>query len=247
MHTLKTINSKRKKTNIKRNSDGEVSIFAGLVKCADCGGGMIFNRKPLRSYTKEFFRCSTYTQKGKDACLAHSVDYDTIYQTVLAQRHAVLAVEDEQKLIDKILNDSEKFKSKNLERYERIIRESTNRIHEIDMMVQSLFEEKMSGTISDEMFKRMTAMYEVEQRNHLQDLEKLEYEVDECNRTTKNFTDWIERIKACISIETLTRTIAFELIDKIEISEEYDINSEKYIDVSIFYKFGLNRKSRSKK
>lgn len=110
-------------------------------------------------------------------------------------------------------------------------------------MVQSLFEEKVSGNISDELFKRMTAKYEIEQRSLMRELEKLESEIDECERVKKNLKNWIKRIKDCLSIDTITRTIAFELIDRIEVSEEYDKNSEKYIDISIFYKFGLSKVS----
>lgn len=108
------INSKRKRTNIKRNADGEVAVFAGLIKCADCGGSMIYNQKVLKSYTKKFFRCSTYTQKGRDVCSMHCIDYDTIYQAVSAdiQKHAILATEDEKELIDNIINENETFESK---------------------------------------------------------------------------------------------------------------------------------------
>jgi hypothetical protein len=246
------VNSKNKKEYVRRSSNGEVSVFAGIIKCADCNGSMVFNRKQYKSYTKEFFRCSTYTQKGKEACSMHCVDYDTLYQAVLAdiQRYATLAVEDEQKLIDKILRENEAFKEKNLARYERNIRESKNRITEIDKLVQSLYEQKIKGLaseMSDAMFRRMVNNYETEQRQLMADLEQLESEVDECKRVDKNLMDWIKRIRKCISIDAVTRAIAVELIDRIEVSEEYDKDGEKYLDVSIFYKFGLSKTSQNKK
>ncbi|MDR1754651.1 MAG: recombinase family protein, partial [Eubacterium sp.] len=49
---------------VRRSSNGVISIFAGIIKCANCGSNLVFNRRELKAGTKEFFRCSTYTQKG---------------------------------------------------------------------------------------------------------------------------------------------------------------------------------------
>jgi hypothetical protein len=53
-----------------------------------------------------------------------------------------LAVEDEKKLIDRILKSNDAFQNKNAARYEKTIRESKNRVREIDKLLQKLFEEK---------------------------------------------------------------------------------------------------------
>ena len=136
-------------------------------------------------------------------------------------------------------------KTKNISRYEKNIRESKNRIQEIDKLVQVLFEQKVSGEVdvSDSMFKRMVSKYENEQFNLTSDLEQLENEVNECKRIDKNLTGWIKRIKNCLSIDSVTRAIAVELIDCIEVSEKYEDCGEVYIDVSIFYKFGMQKNS----
>jgi DNA invertase Pin-like site-specific DNA recombinase len=156
----------------RRSTEGEVSIFAGVIKCTDCGGNLVFNRKPLKSGgVTEFFRCSTYMQKGKDVCPPHRVDYNTLYQAVLAsvKEYAVLALDDEKKLIDKILKSSDEFKIKNIQRYERNIRESKNRIKEIDGILQNLYEDKLSGEITSEIFKRMSQKYGEEQAKLISD------------------------------------------------------------------------------
>lgn len=62
------ISKRNDKQTVRRSANGEVSIFAGIIKCNHCGGNLVFNRKALKSKTKEFFRCSIYTQKGKDVC-----------------------------------------------------------------------------------------------------------------------------------------------------------------------------------
>jgi len=243
------ISKHNRKETVRRSSNGEVSIFAGIIKCADCGGNLVFNRKVFKSYTKEFFRCSTYTQKGKDVCPMHSIDYDIVYQVVLAdlQKYAVLAVQDEKALIDRIIKANDEFKNKNLQRYEKNIRESKNRIREIDGLLQSVFEEKLSGNISEVIFKRMAKKYEDEQTKLITDLEQLESEFYECQKVEKDLTGWIKRIKECISIDSLTRAIVVELIDKIEVSEVYDKDGEKNLDINISYKFGRLNYSNERK
>jgi len=172
-----------------------------------------------------------------------------VYQVVLAdlQKYAVLAVQDEKALIDRIIKANDEFKNKNLQRYEKNIRESKNRIREIDGLLQSVFEEKLSGNISEVIFKRMAKKYEDEQTKLITDLEQLESEFYECQKVEKDLTGWIKRIKECISIDSLTRAIVVELIEKIEVSEVYDKDGEKNLDINISYKFGRLNYSNERK
>lgn len=56
---------------------------------------------------------------------------------------------------------------------------------------------------------------------------------------TSDLTDWVNRVKECLTIDSLTRVIVVELIDRIEVSETYDMNGEKFLDINISYKFSL--------
>lgn len=240
------ISKRNNKQTVRRSSNGEVSIFAGIIKCADCGGNLVFNRRVLKSYTKEFFRCGTYTQKGKDVCPMHCIDYGTLYQAVLAsiQEYAVLAAEDEKKLINKILKTNDEFKNKNMQRYEKNIRESKNRIKEIDGLLQNLYEDKISGEVTVALFKRMSKKYGDEQERLITDVEQLEAELNEYKRVEQDLTGWVNRVKECLTIDSLTRAIVVELIDRIEVSETYDMNGEKFLDINISYKFSLKSSNR---
>ena len=232
---------KNKQETVRRSKDGEVSIFAGIIKCADCGANMVFNRN--KEY--KFYRCSTYQQKGKEVCEHHKIRYDTLYNAVLAnlQEYAVLAVEDEEKLIKHIMKANEDFNGKSVSRYERSLREANNRVREIDGLLQSLFEEKCKGNVTDDMFKRMAAKYEDEQKQLTVDVKRMEAELDEHQRTQRDLTSIVTRVKECLTIDKLTRAIAVDLIDRIEVGKIYEVDGEKNIDIEIFYKFGLTNTS----
>jgi len=233
------INKANSRETVRRSSNGEVSIFAGIVKCT-CGGNLVFCSKDRKSGVKEFFRCSTYTQRGKNTCPVHCIDYDIVCQAVLhdIQQYAVLAVEDEKQLIDRILKANDEFKNKNLSRYERSIRQSNNRIKEIDGLLQSLFEEKLAGSVTDVIFKRMAQKYEDEQNKLLADLEQLENERAECELVQHDLTGWVNRVKACLTIDSLTRALVVELVENVVVSQIYEADGEKNLDISISYKFG---------
>jgi DNA invertase Pin-like site-specific DNA recombinase len=241
------ISKRNDKQTVRRSANGEVSIFAGIVKCANCGGNLVFNRKVLKSTTKEFFRCSTYTQKGKDVCPVQCIDYGTLYQAVLSsvQMYAVLAVDGEKKLISDILKVNGESKNKNVRRHEKTIRESKNRIKEIDGILQNLYEDKIVGEVTADLFKRMSQKYSEEQTRLISDVEQLEAEMNDYKCVEQDLTGWIERIKECLSIENLNRDVVVGLIDRIEASEVYSIAGENNLDISISYKFGRLKASRS--
>ena len=73
------------KSRRREQSNGITQIFAGLVKCADCGCSLRFlsytqNNKP---YTQ--FICSSYSKMGKIVCSMHYIRYDTLYAFVLSR------------------------------------------------------------------------------------------------------------------------------------------------------------------
>lgn len=66
-------------------SNEAVQIFAGLVRCADCGWSIRFatNRTAKNPYS--YFSCTKYTQEGKTACSIHYIRYDVLYPYVLSR------------------------------------------------------------------------------------------------------------------------------------------------------------------
>lgn len=101
-----------------------------------------------------------------------------------------------------------------------------------------MYEDKLSGVIDADTFKRMSQKYREEQTRLIAEVKQLESELDECKSVKKDLSGWMERIKECLTINSLTRAIVVELIDKITVSETYKVDGERNIDISINYKFG---------
>ncbi|WP_432205699.1 recombinase family protein [Enterococcus faecalis] len=72
------IKSRRRQTKEKATP-----IFAGLVKCADCGWSMRFATNKANKTPYSYYACSYYGQFGNGTCSMHYIRYDVLYQAVL--------------------------------------------------------------------------------------------------------------------------------------------------------------------
>ena len=231
---------------IRRGGSGEVSLFSGVAKCADCGTKMTYNRKVRQTYIDEYYRCGRYTNKGTDACNPHTIVQETIYRAVIEdiKEYAKLACSDERRLTDRLIKDNTQHADKISQRHEKFIREKENRLKEIDGLIQSLFEEKIGGNVPENIFKRMAKKYDDEQLALAEEIKKLTNELSDFKRNENDVALWIAKIKKCVSIEKLTREIVVELIDSIEISEVYEVDGELQQDINITYRFENLKKGK---
>lgn len=62
-------------------------------------------------------------------------------------------------------------------------------------------------------------------------------ELQECEKNVQDLTSFISKIKKCLSLEALNRAMVVELIDTIEVSNVYELNGEKQMDLKIKFKF----------
>ena len=63
---------------------GELSIWAGVLKCKDCGRAM--NKKSStnkRGNTYEYYICSTYRKKSNNLCTKHTIKAEKLEKAVL--------------------------------------------------------------------------------------------------------------------------------------------------------------------
>ena len=93
----------------RQQKDATTQIFAGLVKCADCGWSMSFGTNKNNKKPFHYFNCTSYRQMGKieGACTAHYIRYDVLYTYVLSriQYWSHRAQLSEEKLLQQILKN----------------------------------------------------------------------------------------------------------------------------------------------
>ena len=70
------------KSRQRPRQNGETSLFAGLIKCGECGKSLTI-RTTHAKHPQQIYACKTYGAFGKTHCSQHRVEYDTLYRLVL--------------------------------------------------------------------------------------------------------------------------------------------------------------------
>lgn len=144
----------------------EVNPFSGMVYCADCGKKMYLCRATSLTADQEHLKCSTYSL-DKDACSAHFIRTIVMKEIVLSELNKLLVNvrENEEEFVQAAMNNSVQNQSSELSKAKKALKQSEKRIAELDRLFTRLYEDNVSGKISDERFAMMSAGYEVEQKN----------------------------------------------------------------------------------
>ena len=210
----------RKKVRKSAPSDGNRSIFTGLVYCADCGFKMRnhierFTYKDGRPGRYSSFICGNYSRSGKSACTVH-----TIYETVLTQlvledirEKARFAEYDPEQLAQQIIRLKEKESRSRLSSYEQELKAASARLKELERLMQNLYEDKCAGTIPQTVFQTLMRKYEAERAEKAEAVPELERRVTAHQENQTGADRWLEVIRRYTEITELDETILFELVD----------------------------------
>ena len=224
---------------IRASSEAEVSLFSGILRCADCGAAMAFNKKMYKGVVSHIYRCSRYAMHGKSICSPHSIPMDTLVSAVLAdiKCNARLAACDRQTLSDRLMQHCGRERERELSSKVARFNEARKRVAEIDTMMQELFEEKHRGNVPDNIFKRMLTAYDSEQTSLNNTIAQLQAEIEAKRNESQNISKWVTRIRELTDLETLDRSTVVTLIDRITVSEKYLVDGIWERDIGITYKF----------
>lgn len=226
------------KNRRRETKSGETQMFAGLVKCSDCGSALNVSRNAKTGkYTS--FSCWVYKNYGKERCTSHAIGYKTLYNIVLEniRRQAECASVQKEKYLEMLKNQMAEKANQDIKSVKSELKKITKRIAQLEKILNKLYEDRALEKITEERYLSMNGSYEneynelKERQNVLtQQIENIE--TTECNAET--FTNLIEKY---LNITELNARILNELIDKIVVHEKEIINGEKYQMVEIYYKF----------
>lgn len=202
---------------------GNFGIFAGLLKCGQCGSAM--NVRITNSKAKEkIFTCSKYNKYGVSHCSQHRIKYDVLYNIVLEQtrRYARLALENEQEVARELMSSCTAAEQAENELIERGMSEDSERIRELEKLIARLYEDMVAGRVSEGNFERILTNTQREQET-LQNRVKLNRErLDRQQKEQADTSKWVELIKEYADIQELDATILNQLINKIVVHEDMD-------------------------
>lgn len=117
------------------------------------------------------------------------------------------------------------------------IKKLTSRNDELDHILKRLYEDNISGKISDDIFSKFLVDYEKEQAEVQAKHSSIEQQIRKLNENQRDTDSWIKLIRNYTKIEKLDRTILGELVDKITVGEAREVDGNKVTDITIYYRF----------
>lgn len=218
------------------NRTGEVSIFSGLLYCADCGEKLYYSA--TNNYRREgaYFFCSSY-RKNSTNCSAHYIREKLLYELVLESMKRVLSYVQvfEKQFVRAQLERSSEEQKKELAKKRRELSKAEKRIAELDVLFQRVYEDHVKSVLSDERFATLSASYEDEQKRLKADTEKLRIDIEKQDNEAANIAVFVERTKRYTEIKELTPAIVNKFISEIVVSQKQTVNGKTVYPIDIYY------------
>ena len=252
--TFNTV-QKLRKTIRRTDSVGIANPLTGLVYCADCGAKMYnhrgkagFKRDWLGRKTdkrrppKDEYICSTYNlARGnfEEKCSSHYIRSEVINKLVLDTIKEVSEYVklNEEEFIKKVYRASKEQQEKTSKLLKKRLAKEETRITEINSLIRKLYEDNVSGKLSNKHFDMMLKDFEKEQtaleksiehsKSILRDFEEDGIRADKFIALVKKYTDFSE----------LTTPMINEFVDKILVHEGQWENYERTQEVEIYLNF----------
>lgn len=111
------------------------------------------------------------------------------------------------------------------------------RLEELERMTAKLYEDKVSGAISEASFALLIEKNEQERVQKAERLDTLLAGERKSQQDIANIQRWAGTVRQYLDLQDLNRDIVEELIDHIEIGERTVIDGQKHQDIKIYYRF----------
>jgi len=217
------VQQKRGKIRKRRTNNGEHNMFSGLLVCADCGSNLHFHFNQGNPEIK-YFNCSNYKGNRGTCTSTHYVRVDFLEEVVLGEirRLTKFASLYEDEFVKAVIGHSQQAEQTDRKLKEKELKTLLARDEELDGLFERIYEDNVSGKLSDDRFAKMSRRYEDEQKELSEKIKKLRSEIEKQSSRSKTTDMFIGLVRKYTRARKLTPRMLNELIEKIEV-----FNAEK--------------------
>lgn len=219
------VQQKRGKMRKRRTSNGEHNMFSGLLVCADCGCNLHFHFNQGNPEIK-YFNCSNYKGNRGTCQSTHYIRVDFLEEVVLGEirRLTKFASLYEDDFLKAVIGHSQQADEADRKLKEKELKALLARDEELDGLFERIYEDNVSGKISDERFSRMSRRYEDEQKELTEKIKQLRSEIEKQSSRTMTTDMFISLVRKYTRAKKLTPRMLNELVEKIEVFNAEKVN-----------------------
>ena len=230
------VQQKRGKMRKRQAKDGERSMFSGLLVCADCGSNLHFHFNQGNPEIK-YFNCSNYKGNRGTCGSTHYVRVDFLEQVVLGEirrltKYAGLYEDD---FLKEVIGHSRQAEETERRLKEKELKSLLARDDELDGLFERIYEDNVSGKLSDDRFAKMSRRYEEEQKELSEKIKKLRSEIEKQSSRATSTDMFVSIVRKYTRARKLTPRMLSELVEKIEVYNAEKIDGEWVQRLRIHY------------
>ena len=232
-----------RKQRKRPNRYDEVGLFSGILFCADCGSVMYQQRYQTDKRKQDCYICGSYKKRTAD-CTAHFIRTDLLTAGVLSNLRKVTsyAAKHEARFMKLLIEQNEDGDRRRNAAKKKELEAAEKRIAELSAIFKRLYEDSVTGRISDERFTELSADYEAEQKELKERAARLREELSKAQEATANAEKFINVVRRHTTIEELTPTLLREFVEKIVVHESVALDGKRRgklrrQEIEIYYSF----------
>lgn len=210
-------------------------LFKGLLFCSECGArlNVTYSNYALKKYGEYRYKtiCYSYSRLYSDICTRHSNSIPELEEVLIKHIKEVCSRYINENLQDELINMAKKQKQLELKQIsnEKRLETLEQKISDIGLYIKNLYMDKVKGVVNENDYISLVADFTKDKDNLIKEKEEL-IKIINNQKPQINETAKIERLaKEFLSLERPTKQLLNELIEKITISENKEIN--------IYFKF----------
>lgn len=219
------LRSKRRVCKENQNGVKKTHIFAGKMRCADCGHTMI------KSGGGGYLRCQLANKSRNKECTTHGINISAVEKCVKDRLQEIVSnVLEQGNYVSELENEVQDNGIKNREKdSKKQIRDIDIKREQISKSMKTLYADRVNNVVSYDMFCQLKDDFDLElnslnekRKNLLKEIELLEIE----KKSRKNALDIVDKYT---DYSVLTHAMVNDFIDYIEIGEKNKETDEQEI------------------
>lgn len=229
-------------THTRNTKHGQINYFTRKVYCSCCGKAFmrnVYSVKTEKTGKRAYLQCKG--NKKLHICANNkAIRMDSLEETLLNAINDLLDNYYDKNNLKELYENRQEQDTDNNDSVKALIKEKEDlnkKISNNKTYYRNLFEEKVKGVISEDMFQMMFKDYFDEIENMIKRIEIIDKQIDELKIEKKEKKNADSILKKYKHIKELNKIILDEFIDKVYIGEYDKVNKTRDIEIEWNFEF----------